>query len=54
MNFYKTLSIHQRIWLKSNTELIVGIDWKHLTMIFGFKETLEILERKLKIDGIIP
>lgn len=51
MNWYKTLNINQRIWLKSNTESIVGIDWENLKYFFGFKYTIEILYNKLKIEG---
>jgi hypothetical protein len=53
MNWYKTLDINQKINLKSITELIVGISWIDLTKLFSFREIIEILEQKLKIEGII-
>jgi len=53
MEFYKSLSIHQRISLKECSSLIVGVTFNELRMLFSTREVIEILVNKLKIEGII-
>lgn len=53
MDWYKTLNIHHRIWLKSNTALIVGIDWETLTLLFTFKQIIFVLKEHVVILIVI-
>ncbi len=51
MKWYKTLTIEQRIGLKEACPLICGAPFSFLTYLLGFRDTIEILYEKLKIEG---
>jgi hypothetical protein len=51
MNWYKTLTIQQRINMKDLSEIICGAKYSFLIKLFGFKDTIELLHQKLKIEG---
>jgi len=51
MNWYKNLSIDQKINLKECCNLIIGLTWKEMSLIFSMPEILDILHRKLQIEG---
>lgn len=51
MNWYKTLSIHQRINLKILTVNLCGMPFDFLIKILGFKTTIEALHQKLQLEG---
>ena len=51
MEWYKSLTIEQRINLKSLSEEICGLKYDILISIFGMRETIEILHNKLKLEG---
>ena len=53
MNWYKTLSINQRLSLKELCPTIVGCTWEDLGLLFTIKERIEILYNKLKLEGIL-
>ena len=51
MNWYKTLSIEQKINLKELCPLICGAEFSSLVIILGFKLTINTLHQKLKLEG---
>lgn len=51
MNWYKTLTIEQRINLKDLSESICGVKYADLIRLFGMKHTIELLHQKLKLEG---
>jgi hypothetical protein len=51
MDWYKTLTLNQKINLKELSESICGIKYSLLIKIFGFTETIELLHEKLKLEG---
>ena len=51
MNWYKTLNIEQRINLKDLSESICGIRYTTLVMLFGMRQTIELLYFKLQEEG---
>jgi hypothetical protein len=51
IEWYKKLSIEQKMGLKECTHLITGIKWEDFTIIFSPRERIEILYNKLKIEG---
>ena len=51
MEWYKTLNIHQKINLKGMSKLIIGVDFSDLAFMFSFRERIEILYNKLKLEG---
>lgn len=53
MNWYKSLSVQQRINLKECCVLIVGASWEQLGLFFNMRERIEILETKLKMEGLL-
>lgn len=53
MNWYKTLDINQRINLKDCCNLIVGASWEQLRILFSFREIIDILYNKLKLEEIV-
>lgn len=54
MEWYKTLSIHQKINLKSICSMIVGIEFASMTMLFGLKDSINLIHQKLLIENILP
>lgn len=53
MNWYLTLDLHTRINAKGCFELLTGVKFESLGCLFSFRERMDILETKLKIEGII-
>lgn len=53
MNWYKTLTIEQRINLKELCPLICGYDFSSLIRILGFKLTINTIHEKLKLEGFM-
>jgi hypothetical protein len=54
MNWYLSLDINRKIQAKGYVfELATGIGFQELSFLFSFKERIEILQNKLKIEGII-
>ncbi len=51
MEWYKKLSIQQKINLKELSKQICGVEYKLLISLFGMRTTLELLYNKLKIEG---
>jgi hypothetical protein len=51
MNWYRTLDLHQRINLKELSETICGVRFESMVMLFGLKDSLDLLHEKLKIEG---
>lgn len=51
MNWYKTLTIEQRINLKDLCPIICGAEFSGLVRILGFKLTINTLYEKLKLEG---
>lgn len=51
MNWYKTLSIHQKINAKNCFELVTGIEFGALSFLFSYKERIDMLYNKLLIEG---
>jgi hypothetical protein len=51
MNWYKTLTIEQRINLKDLSESICGVRYDFLIKLFGMRETIELLRYKLELIG---
>lgn len=51
MNWYKTLTINQRINLKDCCKMIVGIDYDSLRLLFSMRDIIEMLHNKLKLEG---
>jgi len=53
MDWYKTLNIHQKINAKTCFELACGVKWEQMSFMFNFRERVEILHQKLKLEGIL-
>ncbi len=51
MEWYKTLTIEQRINLKELCESICGITFVMLVRLFGLRDAIEIIYNKLKLEG---
>ena len=53
MDWYKTLTIQQRINLKDLCESICGIRYDFLIRLFGMTQTIELIKYKLELEGFI-
>jgi len=54
MNWYKTLDIHTKINAKGFIfELLTGLKFEDMSILFSFEERIDIMENKLRIEGII-
>jgi len=51
MKWYKTLSVFQKIDLKDYCKIITGISFDKLSYFFTFKEKINIIYNKLKLEG---
>ena len=51
MKWYKSLTILQRINFKDLSEDICGIEFASLVILFGMRESIELLYSKLKQEG---
>ena len=53
MNWYKTLSITQRIAMKELCVDIVGVSWTDLGKLFTMRERINLIHQKLQMEGIL-
>ena len=53
MKYYLSLPINTRICLKDMSSLIIGIPFSFACSLFGLKQTLDLIEDKLKLENII-
>ena len=51
MEWYKTLDIQKKINTKDCFLLLFGFDFGVLSFMFSFKERIEMIYDKLKIEG---
>ena len=51
MEWYKSLTIEQKINLKDCAGLIVGMTWEDMGKLFSFTERINILHNKLQLEG---
>jgi len=51
MNWYRKLTIEQRINLKELSESICGVKYEFLIRLFGMRQTIELLHQKLELEG---
>lgn len=51
MEWYKTLTIHQKINAKECFELLTGISFGSLAFLFTLPERMDIMLNKLRIEG---
>jgi hypothetical protein len=55
MQWYLSLSIHQKISLKEASKELIGVGFSDLSRFgFTFSEKIQILHTKLRIEGILP
>ena len=52
MKWYLSLSIHQRINLKALISEIFKVEFSALVSILGFKETMDVIYQKFKLEGL--
>lgn len=53
LNWYKSLPVNTRITMKSMIDLITGFSYEYLILLFGLRETIQLVYDKLKMEGII-
>jgi hypothetical protein len=53
IEWYKSLSVQQKVNLKDCAILICGLSWDDMSIFFNMREKLNILHRKLIIEGLI-
>lgn len=51
IEWYKKLSIEQKLALKECAVLLTGIKWEDYTILFTPRQRIEILYDKLKLEG---
>ena len=51
INWYKSLSLQQKMGLKEISTLICGMKWEDFNILFTPRERLEILYNKLILEG---
>ena len=51
MEWYKTLDINARINAKVCFELLCGAKFEDLSFLFFFRERIELMYEKLKMEG---
>lgn len=51
IDWYKKLDPNQRINLREVTELLCGVPFKSLLLLFNLLEVIQLLYDKLKIEG---
>jgi hypothetical protein len=51
VNWYKSLSLNQKMALKEFSALICGMKWEDFNILFSPRERLEILHNKLMLEG---
>lgn len=52
MKLYKTLDVHTKINAKECFILLCGVKWEDICPILGMKTMLNLMEEKLKSEGI--
>jgi hypothetical protein len=53
MEWYKSLDINTRINAKSCFELACGLKFEDLAFLFSFRERIDMLYNKLKLENIL-
>jgi hypothetical protein len=53
MNWYKSLTRQQKVHIRECFELATGIPLNKAIQLFTFSECMDLLESKLKIEGIL-
>ena len=51
MDWYKSLSIHQRINLKKIADIITGLTWAELGVFFTLADRIKIIHKSLINNG---
>lgn len=51
MDWYKTLTIHQRINLKAMFSIICGFGWSDLSFMFSMRDKINMAFNKLRLEG---
>ncbi len=51
VNWYKSLTINQKIALKEVAILICGLKWEDFNILYTPRERIEILHNKLMLEG---
>ena len=50
LEWYKSLSLSQKLGLKECSHLICGMKWEDFTILFSPRQRIEILHQKLKLE----
>lgn len=50
MEWYKSLTIEQKINLKDCCALITGMTWEELSILFSFREKIRLIHKKLQLE----
>lgn len=50
LQWYRSLTPIQKMWLKQNTELICGIAWSRFGALFTPRERINIIYEKINIE----
>ncbi len=51
IEWYKKLSLKQKLGLKECAVLLTGMKWEDYTILFSPRQRIEILYNKLKLEG---
>lgn len=51
VQWYKKLSLDQKMGLKECAHLLCGMKWEQFTIFFSPRQRLHILHQKLKLEG---
>jgi hypothetical protein len=51
LEWYKSLSLSQKLGLKEYSRLICGIKWEDFTILFSPRQRIEMIHQKLKMEG---
>jgi hypothetical protein len=51
VEWYKNLSLDQKLGLKECAHLLTGMRWEQFTILFSPRQRLEILYEKMKLEG---
>ena len=53
MDWYKSLTVHQRINAKECFEILCGVKWESLSFMLSMRERIEIMYNKLRLEGFL-
>lgn len=53
LDWYKSLPVNTRIAMKSMIDLITEFSYEYLILLFGLRETIQLVYDKLKMEVII-